>query len=177
MPHTFGSTSVHHVIISRIDSKQVAHSPCEHYRKKEHVILLLFVWFFFPSHIGHHLLFIRNTTLTVKSHISKTQRRDNKLSGSAGEGRAVLGPLWRGPRTEVMSSGLWCLRELMFPFSEGSSGIPVHQKFHSTLALIVAFVCLLNCLFLHSVIQQHAANHCIFFPELTEARICNVKIQ
>lgn len=137
--------------------------------KKEHVILLLFVHFF-PSHIGHHLLFIRNTTLTVKSHISNTQRGDNKLSGSAGTGRTVLWPLWRGPRTEVMCSGLRCLRELMLPFSEGSSSVPGHRTLHSTLALMAALVCLLNCLFLHSFIQQHASNHCVLFSGINRGK-------
>lgn len=40
--------------------------------------MLLFVHFF-PSHIGHHLPFIRNSRLTVKSHIP-THKRGEKAS-------------------------------------------------------------------------------------------------
>lgn len=87
MLHTFGSASVHCVIISCIDSKQVTYSPCEHYGKKEHIILLLFVRFF-PSHIGHHLPFIRNTMLTVKSHIPSTEIEEKKLFGPPVKGKS-----------------------------------------------------------------------------------------
>ena len=66
--------------------QQTSHySPWEHYRKKEHIILLLFVRFF-PSHIGHHLPFIRNTMLTVKSHICNTQRREKQAVWAPCEG-------------------------------------------------------------------------------------------
>lgn len=96
MLHTFGSASVHHVIISSIDSKQVTYSPCEHDRKKEHIILLLFVRFF-SSHIGHHLPFIRNTMLTVKSHIPRTQRGEKQAVWAPCEGEEQ----WRDPWGKV----------------------------------------------------------------------------
>lgn len=81
----------------------------------------------------------------------------------------------QGTERQVLDSS--ASETLMLPFSEGSSGVPMLLKFHSTLRWIISFVCLLNRLFLHSFIQQHVSNHCIFFPELTEARIYNVKIQ
>lgn len=102
MPHTFGSASVHRVIISHIDSKQVTYSPCEHYRKKEHIILLLFVRFS-PSHIGHHLPFIRNTMLTVKSHIPNTQRGEKQAVWAPCEGEEQGHGLWEG--AEVTEEG------------------------------------------------------------------------
>lgn len=97
MLHTFGSASVHCVIISCIDSKQVTYSPCEHYGKKEHIILLLFVRFF-PSHIGHHLPFIRNTMLTVKSHILSTERGGKEAVWAPREGEEQWHGLWGGGR-------------------------------------------------------------------------------
>lgn len=132
--------------------------------------------FFFPSHIGRHLLFIRTITLTVKSHISSTQRRQQaawipweRVSsgmafgggvGDKGQKRWILVP----HRTDgpLSCRVFWC---------------PCAPPTSSTLRLLVSFICLLNCPFLHSFVQQHASNRCIFFPELTEAKTWNVKIQ
>jgi hypothetical protein len=160
MPHTFGSASVHYVIISHIDSKQVTYSPCEHYRKKEHIILLLFVHFFL-SHIGHHLPFISNTMLTVKSHIPTTQRGEKQAVWAPWEGEEQWNGFWGGggEQKRVASRALVPLKSWWSLALQGLS-LPSCPEvlLHSRLA---SFIYLLTHLLLHSFIQYHVLN-CLY---------------
>lgn len=161
MLHTFGSASVHCVIISCIDSKQVTYSPCEHYGKKEHIILLLFVRFF-PSHIGHHLPFIRNTMLTVKSHIPSTERGGKEAVWAPREGEEQWHGLWGGGRGNKRGCflGLWWLRT-------GKKGVNTFPPCGVCVLMPWTFTPPKSCLIIHPTIhasiQQCILNCYIFF--------------
>lgn len=58
------------------------------------------MYIFFPSHIGHHLPFIRNTMLTAKSHIPNTQRGEKQAVWAPCEGKEQWHGLWGGARGE-----------------------------------------------------------------------------